>query len=468
MSVTKHIYNKAGTGLQNCLISAKGAVLLHQRFDRSLQSEYLDFLLESQHWEKKSFEAYQLSMLKKRIRFAQENVPYYQKLFHDIDFSWRDIKSIKDIKQIPLTPKSVIKKHPHMFLYRGKVQKKWIRGFTSGTSGTPMDLYYSRESFSKIWCFIYRLRYWAGIHNSLKPTRVQFTGREIIPDDSTKNVFWRHNYFDNAVLFSSVHINESNTPHYINQINRIQPDLIDGYPSAIFALAQYAKSLSLSPYSPKAIIVTAETLQPHQQRIIEEVFSCKTYNQYASSETSSFISTCEHGAMHINPEFGIVELLDDDNEEVKTGEEGRVVSTNFLNNEQCFIRYDIGDTAVKAIDKMCDCGRSMPLIEAVTGRRDDFIYTSERGMVGRLDPVYKGLEGILESQIIQTDLNNLKVLIVKESNWSPLAGEQLTKRLLNKVGQINIELIFVDHIPRGPNGKFRTVVSRCKHLYPSF
>ena len=47
----------------------------------------------------------------------------------------------------------------------------------------------------------------------------------------------------------------------------------------------------------------------------------------------------------------------------------------------------------------------MPVIQEIGGRLDDFVYTRERGFLGRLDPVLKGVHNIVESQFEQESLD---------------------------------------------------------------
>jgi phenylacetate-CoA ligase len=131
------------------------------------------------------------------------------------------------------------------------------------------------------------------------------------------------------------------------------------------------------------------------------------------------------------------------------------------------IRYRVGDRAVAELATVCDCGRAMPRVRCVTGRTDDILYVEERGYVGRLDPCFKGLSDIVEAQIIQEELARVRVLVVPADGYGPDVGNRLVSNLRDKLGtRISIRLDLVPSIPRGANGKFRSVVSRVKHLYP--
>jgi phenylacetate-CoA ligase len=231
--------------------------------------------------------------------------------------------------------------------------------------------------------------------------------------------------------------------------------------------ARVARIHGLELPRPLAVITSAETLYDHDKHEIQEAFDTKTFNQYASSDTGAFICDCDHGQLHVNPEFGICEILGSDGKPARPGEEGEIVTTSFCNREQVLIRYRIGDRAVMGPEETCTCGRNMPRIASVTGRIDDILYIPERGFVGRFDPVFKGLAGIYEAQIIQESLGELKVKLVPSASFDDQAESHLLINLRAKVGDaIHIDIERVQEIPRGPNGKFRTVVSQCRDAYP--
>jgi phenylacetate-CoA ligase len=109
----------------------------------------------------------------------------------------------------------------------------------------------------------------------------------------------------------------------------------------------------------------------------------------------------------------------------------------------------------------------MPRIAQVEGRLDDILYIPDRGYVGRLDPVFKGLSNIIETQIIQEDLHTITLLMVTDQVYKDSTEEDLMSNLRSKLGNtINISIRYVDQVPRGPNGKFRSVISKVSHLYP--
>jgi len=124
------------------------------------------------------------------------------------------------------------------------------------------------------------------------------------------------------------------------------------------------------------------------------------------------------------------------------------------------IRYRCGDfVRPAAAGQRCACGRSFPLIEQVIGRRDDSIKLSDGRSIGRLDHLFKGVEGILEAQIRQDRLDALTMLVVPSATFNDCTREVLQSNVRHRMGDgIGLEIRLVDAIPRTGNGKFKGVV----------
>jgi phenylacetate-CoA ligase len=258
-------------------------------------------------------------------------------------------------------------------------------------------------------------------------------------------------------------MSDENLKYYIDKLKKFNPVYIDGYPSAIYILAKYLERNGAVGYvTPKVILTTAETLLDNQRDVIERIFKTKVYNQYASTEGAPFITECEYGNLHINPESGIFEFLKPDNTPADFGEIGQLVVTSFLTKAMPLIRYKIGDLAIKKAGD-CDCGRKMPLVEKIVGRVEDMLYTKQRGYVGRLDPIFKKLpNSIIEAQIIQDDVDQITILIVPDyTTFQSSHLDTLEEELKYRLGSdIHITKEIVERIPRGPAGKFKAVISK--------
>jgi phenylacetate-CoA ligase len=131
------------------------------------------------------------------------------------------------------------------------------------------------------------------------------------------------------------------------------------------------------------------------------------------------------------------------------------------------IRYRLGDRTVRGPESGCECGRNFPILEQIVGRMDDALVTPDGRLLGRLDPVFKGIKGICETQIIQTDVRTLEFHIVKGPGFREEDMRDLAYEIRKRTGGgMEIKIMFVESIPRHWNGKFQSVVSRiAEHRY---
>ncbi len=103
------------------------------------------------------------------------------------------------------------------------------------------------------------------------------------------------------------------------------------------------------------------------------------------------------------------------------------------------------------------------VLNLVLGRRDEVLTIPGRGYIGRMDPVFKGVTKIIESQIVQDSFERIRVLVVPAQGYSSEVERKLRTNIVKKVGaDITVDIIKVAAIPRGANGKFRSVVSHVK------
>jgi phenylacetate-CoA ligase len=147
------------------------------------------------------------------------------------------------------------------------------------------------------------------------------------------------------------------------------------------------------------------------------------------------------------------------NEPLQDGASGDLVSTGLLNVDMPLIRYKVGDRG--SINTECDkclCGRKLPEISRIEGRANDVLVAPDGRRVFWLNPVFYGLP-VREAQIIQETLDNLKVKYVPAPGFSPQVEHSIIDRLYARMGKVEVNMERVDAIPRGPNGKFRAVIS---------
>lgn len=455
--VLKRIYAASPVFFQSGLVSMLGAKIRHQRYNahfRELSKQYT-----RRQWKDKSFWIeHQHEKLSEIVSIARETTEHYQELPRDFELDTNRPPE-EQMGDLPFLTSETIKNQPKSLISDAVNISHCISHSTSGTTGTPKTTYHTPESQREYWAAMDRFYRQGGMRYSDR--RLSFTGNRIVPTSDTSGPYGRYDRANNRYLMSSYHLGEETVDDYLNEIEQFEPDYIDGYPSSISYCAQRAIEANRDIRIPAAF-PTAETLRERDRELIEKGFSTKVYNQYGSTESAALITECQNGNWHVNPEIGIVEVLDEDNDPVSEGEIGELVLTGLNNKAMPLIRYRIGDMA-RGPPKYqpCTCGSNTPVIEEIVGRQDEVVITSDGRRIPMLSyNVFKYAEGIEESQIVQESVDKFILRIVPGDSYNDHQANLVTKKLKNRVGEdISIEIELLDEIPKTSSGKFRAVIS---------
>jgi len=385
----------------------------------------------------------------KFIEFALKNSPFYKE-------TYVDIKNFNDYK---ILTKNDLRINRDKIIVKSLLDKSRMV-HTSGTTGSALIFPITNECFQREYAFRAMHYSWAGIDVLKKPRIATFSGHPVAKPTKNNPPFWVYDFANNWLLFSSYHMNDENLKYYVNELLSFQPKAIHGYPSSVYLIAQAFKKYGRGLNTLKAIITASETLYDFQRKVIEDTFQVKLYNWYGNTEMCANIVECDRGRLHLKLEHSYVEILDENNNSVKPGERGRLVCTAIGNKAFPLIRYDIGDIVTLSNEYKCVCGRGGLIISSIEGRKEDFIITKDGRKIGRLDHLFKDTLGISEAQIIQQEIGKILINIVPADNFSEKDLNILKNELYVRFGNsIDYKIEKVSQIPRGPNGKFKFVIS---------
>jgi len=191
--------------------------------------------------------------------------------------------------------------------------------------------------------------------------------------------------------------------------------------------------------------------------LIEEVFGGRIYDFYGNGERVAAIGMCEQGSYHALPEYGIVEFLPLDNNSGRS----EIVATNLHNYAMPLLRYRTGDV-VEISDSRCGCNRSFQAIKRIEGRLADFLIAQD-GKLVYIDVCYLMLQGVnnlIESQIIQEDLNNIRIRFIPGEGFSKPDEEKIKSNVKRYMGSsVNVILEKNGEFLYDRSNKFRPFIS---------
>ena len=133
------------------LIARKFGFPLQDFIKRTKIIDSINFLNNSQFWSDNEIQNYQLFKLKKLLKFAKYNVPYYDKLFNKINLNIEDIKVLDDIQKIPVLTKDIIRKEKNNMIARDFNWRFVSTGKTGGTTGSPLLVHKDNNDRTFTW-----------------------------------------------------------------------------------------------------------------------------------------------------------------------------------------------------------------------------------------------------------------------------------------------------------------------------
>src|SRR4030095_8924899 len=110
---------------------------------------------------------------------------------------------------------------------------------SSGTTGTPTEIWYTRE-FHALELAVPEARnlHWAGV--DYRERRVMFGVRKVFHFDQYKPPFWRFSPAENMAYASIYHLSPRFLAYYLEFLRSYRPAVVMGYPSALNTVASYA------------------------------------------------------------------------------------------------------------------------------------------------------------------------------------------------------------------------------------
>jgi phenylacetate-CoA ligase len=415
---------------------------------------------ERESWSGDQWAQWQAGRLATLLARAATRVPHYREVWRRC-WSAGDSRSSSELMNWPILRKEALRQDPLAFVADDCNVRRMFHEHTSGTTGKPLDLWWSRDTV-RGWYALFesRVRGWNGVSRSDRWAMIG--GQLVTPVDRTRPPFWIWNPASHQLYLSGYHLGPETVESYIEALKRRQVRYLFGYASSMYHLAELARQRGVAAPTLDVAISNAEPLLVHQRETISEVFRCPVRDTYGMSEIVCGGSECPEGSLHVWPEAGHTEILEDGSDvAVKKGEVGRIVATGLMNLDMPLIRYETGDRGrFPEFQEDCPCGRRLPILASVEGRMDDVVVTADGRRIGRLDPVFKARLAVREAQIIQQTTTRFRVRVVPAPEFGEADKESIREGLRRRIGtDIEIEFESVDRIPRTSAGKFRAVIS---------
>ena len=352
-------------------------------------------------------------------------------------------KAFKNWNDLPVLTKKELQKPLKERLSKGYSEKSVFVNKTSGSSGAPFVFAKDKEAHAITWASIIHRFAWYGIDfNSSYQARfygipLDFVGyrKERFKDFLSKR--YRLPIFD---------LSDNVLEGFLDHFKTKKFDYINGYTSSIVLFGKYlqARNIILTDICPtlKVCMVTSEMHFEEDKIVLEKHLGVPIVNEYGASEldliafqSRSFGTKDE---WQVNSETIFVEILDEKNQPVPYGIEGKIVITSLYNKAHPFIRYEIGDVGI--LDEKSTLKK--PILKKLIGRTSDVALLPS----GKKAP---GLTFYYVTKSIIEDDGNVKEFIIRQTKLDTFEIDYVSSIALTSRQIMEIEKAIANYLEPG-------------------
>ncbi len=400
--------------------------------------------------------------IRKIVRYAYQNVPFYRKRFDQVGLKPESIRKLEDITKIPLTAKSDLINNYPLGMLAVPADRLCCLHASSGTTGKPIVVAYTRGDLERWARLMGRTYDVAGVRKG----------------DVVQNMFGYglftgglgFHYGARAIGATIVPTSSGNTKRQFLLMKDLRTRVVTGTPSYMVYLCEASRAGGYDPkrdFNLKVGIFGAEPWSEEARRKIEDVFGLRAYDIYGMSELYGpgvAIECGQKNGLHVWGDEFLVETLNPDTGEVlEPGEEGELVFTMLSREAMPLLRYRSRDLS-RVFEEECACGRYHPRIQRIKGRSDDML------IIGGVNVFPSQIEHVLmnvpdlgdQYQIIVSHKELDRLAVKVETSVDKVNDPALLKKvqgdLLAVLGiSADVELVALGTLPRSEVGKAQRV-----------
>jgi len=402
---------------------------------------------------RKEIKELQLKRLKETVKKLYENVPFYRNKFKELKIKPTDIKTLEDIRKLPLTTKDDLRNNSPFGMMVTPLDNCIELHASSGTTGVPITVCYTPNDID-VWSEVMaRCLSMSGL-----------TKKDIfqnpIPYGTFTGAFGFH-YGAQKVGALVIPSGMGQSERQLKLMDYYDTTFISGVASYAMRLSQVAQEIDvdLEKLKVRNGLFGAEMFTPGLKKRIMNAWNMDVHDIYGLTEMCGpGVSTdCDqHDGLHLWEDHFLIEVLDPITlEPVEPEEEGEIVLTTLTKEGMPLLRYRTRDIAKIYDQEVCDCGRTHVKHTTIKGRSDDMI-------IIRGTNIYPGqIESVLMKNqevggnwrmVLDTknDVDMLTVEVESKNQLSQVESADLEESLKNDIKSVIVFTPRVTVLP--PNG----------------
>jgi phenylacetate-CoA ligase len=303
---------------------------------------------------RKKIEEYQLEQLKETVKRAKK-APYFGERLAEAK-----VKSLDDLAELPPTTKedlraaspfgSVAVPHRKLFQYHESF----------GTTGAVVSSWLTKNDFEE---YARQINQCALDFNADDMLVNKFPYSISVPAHIVKLAAQNRGA---CVVSASSLTQVCPYTRTLDLMAKLRATVLTCLPTEATLMSAAAVAMGMNPakdFSLRAIGTAGELLTSARRRRIEQLWGCRVYNYYGTTETGNLASDCTEGKMHLAWDHFLVEVLDEETmKPLPPGEIGVPTITTLTREAMPLIRYVVTDRIKLEYDHDCPCGRKAPIV----------------------------------------------------------------------------------------------------------
>lgn len=316
---------------------------------------------------RQQLEVLQVEKLRRTIDICLQS-PFYKRVLGERGITSDTIKTIDDVRRLPFTTKQDLRENYPFGLVGGNMKDAIRIHSSSGTTGNPTVVTYSRHDIESWANMIARSMYMVGCRDT-----------DVFQNSSGYGMFTGglgFQYGAEKLGATTIPAAAGNSKRQIMFIRDFGTTCLHAIPSYAIRLAEVFHEEGIDPRSTKlhTLFIGAEPHTDEQRRRIERLLGVKAYNSFGMTEMNGpgvAFECQEQNGMHLWEDNYILEIIDPDTlEPVPDGEIGEMVLTTLDRTMMPILRYRTHDLT-RILPGDCPCGRTHRRIDRIKGRTDD-------------------------------------------------------------------------------------------------
>jgi phenylacetate-CoA ligase len=356
-------------------------------------------------WSAEGIARRQRRHLRTIVAHAYSSVPFYAESMRELGLAPRDIRTVDDLALLPPIDATLVRAEERRFLSTRVAPAHRRALHTSGSHGGHHGVVWwdERSLLSKL-AYAERDR---AVLGALLGRAIGHRQLYLLPRAAQSFVLreWWSEWTVTPSRLATRSVVPPGTSYeaVAARLRADRPDVVYSYGSSAEHIARWLAARGEEARGPSVWCYGGDGMTRQGRALLERVTGARVLSTYQATETGRLGFECERrDGWHLNVDLCAVRIVNAAGATVTAGREGSLVVSNLHNRATVLLNYHLGDVGALA-DAPCACGRSLPLLRTLAGRRTETVQLADGRAVSGLvfqAECMSALEGALRVQLV--------------------------------------------------------------------